>query len=143
MDEQSEIFRILEPMFGIKEDSPVSGLKIEIIEPAFGTRGNNESRQLSVQKNGRIVFGIEGIRRLNIALEEYALVGNVGESWYICKRPAGTFKGYKLINQKGKNSLTMYIQSKSLSGIELGEYVLGEAVDQDGLAWHQLVKIDA
>ena len=129
-------------MFGVKEESPVSGLKIEIVDRATPGKGDNRSRQLSIQKNGRVVFGMEGMRRLNVGLEGYVLMGNVGDSWYICKRPEGSFKGYKLISQKGKNNQTIYTQSKSLATIELGEYALGQAIDQDGLAWHQLVKID-
>jgi len=127
-------------MFGNnKEEESISVMKIELVEPK-ARKYRNEDRVLSCQKNGRIVFGEVGLERLNVKLDEYVLMGNVGSKWYIAKRPSGTFKGYQIINQKGKNSLTVYIQSQSLLGVEEGEYGLGEAIDQDGVAFHELVR---
>ena len=129
-------------MFGInkeQQDESISAMKIELVEPV-ARKYRNEERELSCQKNGRLVFGDMGLERLNLELGSYVLVGNVGPRWYIAKRPAGTFKGYQIINQKGKNSLTVYIQSQSLLGVEEGEYGLGEAIDQDGVAFHELIR---
>jgi hypothetical protein len=129
-------------MFGInkeQQDESISSMKIELVEPV-ARKYRNEERVLSCQKNGRLVFGEVGLKRLNVVLDDYVLMGNVGNKWYIAKRPAGTFRGYQIINQKGKNSLTVYIQSQSLLKVEVGEYGLGEAVDQDGVAFHELIR---
>jgi len=126
-------------MFGNSNDDSVSEIKIQLVEPT-ATKHKNADRILSCQKNGRIVFGTAGRRLLGVEEGEYVLIGNVGGHWYIAKRPAGMFKGYKIIVQQGKNTSATYIQSKALLPIIKGEYTLGTAVNQDGIAWHMLTR---
>ena len=127
-------------MFGSKEDS-VSEIKIQLVEPT-AKKHKNADRIVSSQKNGRVVFGDAGKRLLGIVEGEYVLIGNVGGEWYIAKRPTGSFKGYKLITQSGKNAKCTYIQSQALRPFTIGEYTLGSAINQDGVAWHKLTRIE-
>lgn len=126
-------------MFGVNDESPISDMRIELIEPS-ATKHRNAERIVSVQKNGRIVFGEAGKRLIGVDVNEYVLIGQVGGNWYVAKRPDGSFKGYKIISQKGKNKHVYYIQSKSLLPLQVGEYRLGTAVNQDGAGWHMLVR---
>jgi hypothetical protein len=117
-----------------------SRMTINIVDNKNAYRLRNVDRVLSVQKNGRIVVGVEGSNRLESAEGDYLLFGNVGGSWYVCKRPSGSFKGYKITRQKGKNSSTIFVQAKTLRDIAQGEYRLGEAFSQDGVFWRELIK---
>lgn len=130
-------------MFGTKggEISSMSRMTINIVDNANATKGKNKERVLAMQKNGRIAIGDEGLKRLEIAEGDYILFGNVGSSWYVCKRPSNSFKGYKVTRQQGKNAYrAMHVQSKSLMDIPKGEYNLGEAFSQDGVFWREMIR---
>ena len=130
-------------MFGSNsgEASPINEMRIELVEPT-AKKHRNTDRVLSVQKAGRIVIGDAGKRLIGVDVDDYVLMGQVGGNWYIGKRPAGSFKGYKIIKQQGKNANATYFQSQSLRPLTQGEYSLGTAVNQDGVAWHQLSRIE-
>ncbi len=135
-------------MFGTKEEvmeSPsMQRMTINIIDNANATKGRNKERVLAMQKSGRMAIGQEGLKRLEIGIDDYLLFGNVGSSWYVCKRPSNSFKGYIVRKQQGKKASTtaIYVQSKSLMDIPQGEYSLGEAFSQDGVFWRELIKND-
>lgn len=129
-------------MFGSgNSDSPNVEIKIQLVEPT-AKKHRNAERVVSSQKNGRVVFGDAGKRLLGVEEGDYVLMGNVGGEWYIAKRPAGMFKGYKIITQSGKNKHTAYIQSQALRPFATGEYGLGTAINQDGVAWHKLSRVE-
>jgi len=119
-----------------------SRMEIEIVDNTNSYRLRNKDRVMAVQKNGRIVIGDEGLLRLEVLEGDYLLFGKVDGDWYVCKRPSGSFKGYRVTKQQGKNAKAIYVQSKALNELEQGEYNLGPAFEQGGIFWRHLTKVE-
>lgn len=124
------------------KDQPIESMQrmtISIVDNETNMKYRNKDRLLAVQKSGRVVLGDEGLKRLEVSEGDYILFGQVGSSWYVCKRPSNSFKGYRIIRQQGKNAKSLYVQSQQLKDIVRGEYGLGDSFSQDGVFWREML----
>jgi len=111
-------------------------IAINIVDRAYHSK--RLGSHITVQKRGRVIFRSVPIEQLGVEEGAFILLGNVGESWFVCKKPKGYF-GYKL-RKEGKSKY-LIIGSKALEGVPEGEYRLGDiSMDANDIPWFPLIK---
>lgn len=109
---------------------------VNIIDRAYHTK--DIGSHITVQKRGRIVFRTVPTEQLGVQEGDPVLLGNVGNNWFVCKKPSGYF-GYKL-RKEGKSKY-LVIGSKALEDIPEGEYHLGDiSMDGNDIPWFPLIR---
>ena len=82
------------------------------------------------EKAASVTFGPGVIERLGAKDGDYLMIGKVGSTFYVCKKPAGFF-GIKLNKNKASGSnFTASIGAEVKAGLKGGQYLLGESVPQ-------------
>ena len=111
-------------------------IAINIVDRAYQSTAS--SSHITVQRRGRVIFRTVPIEQLGVSEGDPILLGNVGNAWFVCKKPQGYF-GYKL-RKEGKSKY-LVIGSKALEEMQEGEYHLGDiAMDANDIPWFPLIK---
>lgn len=113
-------------------------MKINVVDSGHNS---NKDCDVSMGKHGRLTITLRAIERLKLEEGHQILVGNVGDHWYLCRKPEGYF-GYTL-RKHSEAARFLTATSTNLRQIPQGKYEFGNPyTDENGITWYPLQRQD-